>query len=140
MFAAGDSGQASGFDTILDYATGAVSSGDLIDYKVNLVKGGVANASVDWASISTKGVATFASGSGTSIDDALADVANSLKFDGKDVAGEFAFFQVSGIGDYYLFISDGKPGVTADDVVVQLVGVTGIGSIDLTGGNLTITS
>jgi len=140
VFAAGDSGQASGFDTILDYATGAVSSGDLIDYKVNLVKGGVANASVDWASISTKGVATFASGSGTSIDDALADVANSLKFDGKDVAGEFAFFQVSGIGDYYLFISDGKPGVTADDVVVQLVGVTGIGSIDLTGGNLTITS
>jgi len=77
--------------------------------------------------------------------DALADVAISLSLDGvggkaKETAGEFAFFQVGGAGDYYLFISDGKAGVAANDVVIQLVGVTSIGGIDLTGGNLTITS
>ena len=55
-----------------------------------------------------------------------------------DTAGEFAFFEVNGTGDNYLFISDGVAGVTANDVVVQLVGVTAIGSIDLTGGNLSI--
>ncbi len=146
VFVAGDSGQTTGFDQIKDYAKGAVGTGDLIDFGANLVKGGVAATATDArASINaTTGVATFTASSGKTMADALADVANSLKLDGmngapKDVAGEFAFFQVNGTGDYYLFISDGKAGVTSNDVVVQLVGVTSIGGIDLTDGNLTIT-
>ncbi len=146
-FAAGDSGQASGFDQIKDYAKGAVGTGDLIDFGAALSKGGVATTAIgDRASIKAgTDVATFASGSGTTLADALADVAKSLSIDGaggavKDLTGEFAFFQVKNAGDYYLFVSDGKAGVTGDDVVVQLVGVTSIGAIDLTGGNLTITS
>lgn len=147
VFAAGDSGQVTGFDKIADYAKGAVGTGDLIDYSVSLSTGGVATtAAADRASIKAiTGVATFASGSGTTMADALADVAKSLSVDGlngavKDVAGELAFFKVNKTGDYYLFISDGVAGVGANDVVVQLVGVTSISGIDLTGGNLTITS
>lgn len=147
VFAAGDSGQATGFDKIADYAKGVLGTGDLIDYSVSLSKGGVATtAAADRASIKAiTGIATFASGSGTTMADALADVAKSLSVDGlngavKDVAGELAFFKVNNTGDYYLFISDGVAGVGANDVVVQLIGVTSIGGIDLTGGNLTITS
>ena len=147
VFAAGDSGQSSGFDKITDYAKGTLASGDLIDYSAALSKGGVATAAAaDRAAINAStGIATFAAGSGTTLADALADVANSLKLDGangaaRDLAGEFALFQVNRTGNYHLFISDGVAGVTANDVVLQLVGVTSIGGIDLTGGNLTLTS
>lgn len=147
VFAKGDSGQVIGFDQIQDFTKGAVGTGDLIDYSAALIKGGVATAAAsDRAAIdASTGVATFAAGSGVDLADALADVANSLKLDGKngavkDVVGEFAFFQVNGVGDHFLFVSDGKAGVTADDVVVQLVGVTSISGIDLIGGNLTITA
>jgi hypothetical protein len=37
-----------------------------------------------------------------------------------------------------MFISDGAVGVTDNDVVVELVGVTTIGSINLTSGDFTI--
>ncbi len=147
VFAAGDSGQATGFDKITDYAKGVVGTGDLIDCSASLSKGGVATAAVaDRASINaTTGVATFASSSGTTMADALADVAKSLSLDGlngaaNDVAGEFAFFRVNGAGDHYLFVSDGAAGVTANDIVVQLVGVTSVAGVDFAGGNLTITS
>ena len=39
-----------------------------------------------------------------------------------------------------MFISDGVSGVGANDVVVELVGVTTIKGLNLTGGDLTITS
>ncbi|MEY5099222.1 MAG: hypothetical protein RJA36_1941 [Pseudomonadota bacterium] len=148
VFAAGDSGQvASSIDRITDYAKGTIGMGDLIDFGVDLVTGGVAAAATSSrASINaTTGVAAFAAGSGATLDDALADVAKSLSLDGvkgaaKDVAGEFAFFKVNGAGDYYLFISDGVAGVSAKDMVVQLMGVNVINTIDLAGGNLTISS
>jgi hypothetical protein len=38
----------------------------------------------------------------------------------------------------YLYVSDGS--VATTDVVVQLVGVTTVAGINLTGGDLTITS
>ena len=86
-----------------------------------------ARASID----QTTGVATFDAGSGTTLADALADIAASLTADGADVAGEFALFQVGGSGTYYLLMSDGTVGVTANDVVVQLIGVNSISSINL---------
>jgi len=141
VFAAGDSGQTTGFDNISDYTKGAVGTGNLIDYTSNLSLGGsVATASATAAAIDqTTGIATFASGSGTTIADALADIATSFTA-ATDTAGELALFRVNNTGNFYLFISDGAAGVGSNDVVVQLVGVTAIAGIDLSSGNLTITS
>jgi hypothetical protein len=95
----------------------------------------VTEASID----QQKGVASFAVGSGTTLADAVSDIAARFT-KAKDAAGEFAFFQVDNASDYYMFISDGKAGVAANDVVIKLAGVLSIGGIDLTGGNLTIVS
>ncbi len=139
VFSAGDSGQAIGFDIVLDYTKGPIGVGDLIGYSTNLSIGGTeAAATSTQASInSMTGVASFFPASGSGIVDALADISASFTSAG-DAAGEFALFQVKAVGNYYLFISDGVAGVSTGDVVVRLVGVTSIGSIDLTEGNLTI--
>ena len=141
VFSAGDSGQVTGFDRLTDYAKGAVGTGDLIDYSKVLKPGGSANASTSTqASINqTTGIASFASSSGTTLTDALADLAARFKV-ATDAAGEFALFKVNKTGNFHLFVSDGVAGVTANDVVVQLVGVTSISGINLASGNLTITS
>ncbi len=137
IVAAGDTGQASGFDFFVNVAKGAVGVGDVLDYSVDLRIGGSAGpATSTQASIhASTGVATFAASSGTTLTDALADVASGMA-----AAGELALFRVSNTGNYYLFISDGVAGVAANDVVIQLVGVTSISSIDVTSGNLTITA
>ena len=87
--------------------------------------------------IKLTGIATFASGSGTTLTDALNDIAASFTA-ATNTAGEFAFFKINNTGNYYLFVSDGTAGATANDDVIELVGITSIGAIDLTGGNLTI--
>jgi Ca2+-binding RTX toxin-like protein len=140
VFTTGDSGQATSFDIIRDYATGAVGTGDLIDFSANLTIGGsAATAIAAQAAINqTTGIATFAAGSGTSMSDALSDIATRFTA-ATNTSGEFSFFKVNNTGNYYLYISDGVAGVTANDEVIQLVGVSSISSIDLTGGNLTIT-
>ena len=139
VFVAGDSGQTTGFDKIMDYTKGSVGTGDLIDHTANLIVGGVSTtATSTQASINlTTGVATFAAASGTTLADALADITTSFTT-ATNAAGEFAFFKVNNAGDYYMVISDGTAGVGVNDTVVQLTGVTTIGQIDLTGGNLTI--
>jgi Ca2+-binding RTX toxin-like protein len=141
-FAAGDDGiTAATLDKILDYAKGAVGKGDLIDYSVNLTKGGNANiATATQASINqSTGIATFASGSGTTLADALNDITARLTA-ATNTAGEFACFKINNTGNYYLFVSDGTAGAGVNDDLIQLVGVTSISAIDLTGGNLTIIS
>ncbi len=55
-----------------------------------------------------------------------------------NTAGEFAFFQVNNVGRMLLFISDGVAGVTANDTLVALTGITTVGSINLTSGDLSI--
>jgi hypothetical protein len=142
IFAAGDDSITTAtLDKILDYAKGAVGTGDLIDYSATLTKGGNATtATASQASINqTTGIATFASRSGTTLADALNDIAARFTA-ATNTAGEFAFFKVNGTGDYYLFISDGTAGAGVNDDVIQLVGVTSITAIDLTSGNLTIIS
>ena len=145
VFAAGDSGQnnntTTGFDVISDFAKGARGTGDLIDFSAVLSVGGSATAAdATHASINVStGVATFAANSGTNLADALADVAGSLTA-AADSVGEFAFFRVNNGGAYYLFVSDGVAGVGANDVVVQLTGITTVTAIDLSYGNLSITA
>jgi Ca2+-binding RTX toxin-like protein len=140
VFALGDTGQtATTADQVFDYTKGAVGTGDKIDFTSALSIGGVAAAATaTQADISqTTGIATFAAGSGTTMADALADIATSMTTGGNAV-GEFAFFRVNGAGNFYQFISDGVAGVGANDVLVQLSNITTINSINLTAGDLTI--
>ncbi|PUE10949.1 hypothetical protein B9Z51_00980 [Limnohabitans sp. T6-5] len=138
-FAAGDAGTSSGFDVITDYLKGAAGTGDVIDYASSLVVGGSAlAATAAEASINaTTGLATFATGTGLTLADAVAKI-NARFVAATDSVGEFALFKVNGAGDYYLYVSDGT--VATTDVVVQLVGVQTVGGINLTSGDLTITS
>ncbi len=139
-FALGDSGQTDlTKDIITDYTKGAVGVGDRFDFTSALTIGGVAGvAGVNQASINVStGVATFAALSGTTMADALADIATSMNTGGNAV-GEYALFKVNGTGNFHLFISDGVAGVGANDVLVQLTNVTTIGTINLTAGDLTI--
>jgi Ca2+-binding RTX toxin-like protein len=140
VFAFGQSGTtAATADQIADYAKGAVAVGDKIDIAQALTIGGVATAATAaLASINaTTGVATFAAGSGTTLADALADIATSMTT-GTNTAGEFVFFKVNNTGNFYQFISDGVAGVGANDVLVQFTGITTINTINLTSGDLTI--
>lgn len=136
-FNTGDSGQTNNFDVIQDFQKGV----DIIDYNAKLTVGG-ANiiATSALASINqTNAVATFTAGSGLSLDDALIDIASGFTA-AKNSKGEFALFQLNNSGNYYLYISDGVAGITANDVVIQLQGVTSISSIDLTNGNLILSN
>ena len=138
-FSAGDSGQYLGFDLITDYSKGLAGIGDQIDYSAALTLGGAATAASPFqAAIDpTTGIASFSAASGTTLFDALGDIAGRFTA-AADSQGEFAFFKVNGAGDYHLFVSDGMAGVGRGDVVVQLLGVSSIAGIDLTGGNLTL--
>ena len=142
VFAAGDSGQtASTLDVISDFAKGAVNVGDLIDYSDSLTLGGSNATATDTQALinQTTGIATFAKGSGVTLADALSDITTRFTAS-TDSAGELAFFKVNNAGNYYAFISDGTAGVTANDILIQLSGITSIKNIDLTDGNLTILS
>ena len=142
VFAAGDSGQSTtNRDRILDFSKGLAGTGDQLDYSANLTIGGssAAASSTQAAINATTGVATFASGSGTTLTDALSDIASRFTA-ASNSAGEFALFKVNQTGNFYAFISDGYSGVTANDVVIELVGVTTINKIDLSLGNLSILS
>jgi serralysin len=140
VFTAGDSGQTSlTLDKIMDYTKGSFGTGDLIVYSQNLTIGGsAATATSTQASINmTTGLATFATGSGTTLSDAILDIATRMTA-ATNTNGEFALFKVNNTGDYYAFISDGTAGVGANDVLIQLIGVSSYTSINLTGGGLTI--
>jgi Ca2+-binding RTX toxin-like protein len=140
LFSKGDTGQAAGkFDIITDFAKGTTGTGDLIDYSNALVIGGGATSAASTeASINQSiGIASFAAGSGTTISDALNDIASNFTR-ATDTVGEFAFFKINNSGNYHLFISDGVKGVGANDIVVQLTGISDISSIDVAGGNLTL--
>jgi Ca2+-binding RTX toxin-like protein len=139
-FSAGDSGQTSiTLDIITDFAKGVVGTGDVIDYNADLTIGGSAATATSTQALinQTTGIATFASSSGTTLADALADIVARFTA-GTDAAGEFAFFKVNATGNYYLFISDGTAGLGISDVLVQLTGITAITTTSLSSGNLGI--
>jgi Ca2+-binding RTX toxin-like protein len=140
VFVLGQSGQtATTLDFISDYAKGLVGTGDKIDFSAALIIGGSsAVATATEASINAgTGVASFASGSGTTLADALADITARMTA-ATTTAGEFAFFQINNTGTEYLFISDSLAGLGTGDIVVSLTGVTSVNSIDLAGGDITI--
>jgi endo-alpha-1,4-polygalactosaminidase (GH114 family) len=126
-------------DKIFDYTKGAVGIGDEIDANVNLAIGGTSvAATTTQASINANtGVATFLAGSGTTLADALLDIATSMTT-GTNTAGEFAFFELNKTGDNYMFISDGVAGIGANDVLVRMTAVTVINTISIDAGDVTI--
>ncbi len=140
VFSKGSAGiTATTLDVISDYAKGALGVGDKIDYTVALARGGSATvASATQASINqTTGVATFAAGQGTTLTDAISDVYTRLNAV-NNADGRFAFFKVNAAGNYYAFISDGVAGLSANDTVIQMTGVTAISALNLASGDLTI--
>lgn len=127
---------ATGLVEIPEFAAG--QGGDVIEYAYGpLVIGGTdaaadgGRARIDQAT----GIATFATGSGDTLDDALADIASSLAEQG-DAEGNLALFKIGGSGDYHLFISDGQAGVTESDIVLQLGGVGLTAGVDVSSGDL----
>ena len=135
VFAAGDSGgnptAAGNFDTITDFNTGG---SDVIDYAVApLTTQTVAGpAAVGTAAISAEGFATF-----NAADDLLSEQVTAVEAALDNVAGRFAVFENG--GNSYVFISDDTAGVDANDVLIQLSGVTGLTDTTLTiTDNLTI--
>ncbi len=140
-FALGDSGQTDVTkDIITDYTKGLVGVGDKIDFtSAALSIGGSALvATATEASINaTTGVASFLAGSGTTLADALLDIATRMTTAG-NALGEFAFFKVNNTGNFHMFISDGVAGVTANDTLIQLTNQTAINTINLTAGDITI--
>jgi uncharacterized protein (TIGR01370 family) len=142
VFVFGDSSRnAEKIDVIKDFTKGDVGVGDSIDFIPALTIGNaVVPATSMTASIDAlTGVAIFATGSGTTFKDATLDIAKALHVGG-DVKGEFALFQINGGGDYYVYVSDGKNGFSANDVVVKLEGITTIGTISVADGDITLLS
>ena len=139
VFSPGSSGQLTSWDVITDFTKGSAGIGDLIDYTAALRVGGSAMAAtVTQATISpSTGIASFAVNSGTTMADALADVTARFR-EAKDAAGEFAFFQVNNTGNFFILISDGRVGMTATDVVIELIGITRLSGFEINGGNLTL--
>jgi len=124
-------------DRIADFFKLLRGNGDVIDYATALSVGGNdSQANSSQASINTTtGIASFASGRGTTLSDALADIAARFT-NACDAAGEFALFRINNTGDFHLFISDGVAGVTTNDVLIQLAGVRSFSGISLTAGDL----
>jgi hypothetical protein len=138
VFGFGDSGTTSALaDRIVDFTKGAIDVGDRIDFVADLsIAIASAAASATQASINaTTGIAAFASGSGRSVADAVSDIAAAFSADGNK-AGEFALFKVNNTGSYYMLVSDGVAGTGPNDVLIALNGITSIGSVDLTTGDL----
>ena len=122
------------FDTILDFNTGGSDEIDQTDR--DIVYGGSSAAATGGdASIDGEGLATFHTDDNTLALKLLA-VEADLNDAGTVAGGEFAFFEDS--GDTYVFISDTASGLSADDLLIKLDGVTGLTNSTLTDGDLFI--
>ena len=137
LFEHGDSGQSTGFDRIFDFAPGGPGTGDCIDFSVMLRVGSTGTVTTSSQAVIDQdtGVARFFAGSGTTLADALSDISRGLSV-GTDEVGECALFKPGTQAPWHVFVSDGSPGLTAGDVVIQLVGLFQPMSALLRAGNL----
>lgn len=134
-FAGGDSSgvaSATVFQTINDFNTGG---SDIIDWDVALsvVQNGTATGGN--AQINAEGLAVFA-GSDTTLIQQITAAEAAIAATG-NADGAFAFWANG--SDSYVFISDGVDNLDANDVLVKLVGVTGLTDSTINGaGDITI--
>jgi len=126
---------ATNYDTIQDW--NASSANDVIAFgggSLAVVTNGTSSSGV--AAIDSEGIATF-----NVADDTLAKRITAVEAGiatGTAAAGQYAVFEVG--SDSYLFISDGSDGVGANDVLIQLAGVTGLNDSTIIGGVLSLTT
>jgi hypothetical protein len=86
------------------------------------------------ATINSYGIATFNIADNTLLKEVTA-VANALGTSAQGMAAEFTFGS-----DSYVYISDGQNGATVNDVLIKLVGVTGVSHVNLVdANNITLT-
>jgi len=135
VFAAGATGTPSttNFDVITDFNNSG--DADVIDFTAALTVNATTTAAVaGTAAISNTGLASF-NAADVTFAQQLAAVSNAVNA-GTNVSGEYAIFNNG--GSAYLFVSDGVAGLTANDVLIQLTGVTAtVGGTDA-AGNITI--
>ncbi len=131
VFAAGDSAaNGATYDIITDWTAG---TGNKIDFgATNLAAVTHATAPVaGTASINANGLATFA-GTDTTLAQQLTAVVTAV---GTDAAGTSVVWANG--GDSYLFITDGTAGVGANDVLIQLTGVSAATGLTFASGDIT---
>lgn len=131
IFASGEGGlTASTLEQIKNW-----SAADLItDTSTTLKEISASNATVSISG--STGVATFASGQGTTLASAVTDLTALLNPGAGNAAGDFAIFQVNRVGAEYVLISDGSA-TGVHDTLIELVGVT-VGTAHLASGVLSI--
>jgi len=120
------------FEVITDYAKGS----DIIDQTVGalvVIAGSTASSGV--GAIAANGLVTFNANDNTL---ALRIVATEAGINASGAAAvrQFAVFEFG--SDSYVFISGGTDGITAEDTLIKLTGVSGLTATDLTAstGNL----
>ena len=123
----------SSFDIIKDWTAGSNS----IDHTGGaIVVGGNSSAAIAGdASINSQGLASFDSDDDT-LAERLSATEADLTLENGAEAREFAYFEHA--ANTYIFISDGISNVTADDLFIQLEGITNLTTTSLTAGDLFI--
>lgn len=95
--------------------------------KFDIVKVGIAVQAADVAATATEtikdGLFTFNGAGPATLDAAILAISNKLLTADTAVAFEY-------VGNSYVFVSDGNAGVTGDDTVIKLAGVTGLHGLD----------
>jgi serralysin len=141
QLAVGDSGIPS--STVFDVITDFASNSDVIDFATDLTIVTNSNQSAGVASIGSSGLATFASSDSTTQLRLIAAEA-AINLGGSATVGQSVLFQ-GGTGDgsnAYLFISDGVDGIGANDLLIQLQGISTTNAIfnelKITYGNAVI--
>ncbi|MDD5227242.1 MAG: hypothetical protein PHN45_00360 [Methylococcales bacterium] len=141
-FVAGDNGDvpsATVFDTILDFE----SKSDVIDFNSALTrvnKATTAASGVAAISASTS-IATFKATDKTfdqhltAVEAGLTKSSAAANGGIAPIANNFALWKEG--SDVYLFVTDGEAGITADDVLIQLTGITLSAKNVLLDGNIT---
>lgn len=143
VFSLGDSGLpgAFNFDKIHDFRAGS----NTIDFTTNLAVAGPSTVTPNRAAIGANGVATFYTeatpgssifnNTGPSLMQQINDVAAAIDLGGT-AAGEAAIWQRG--PNAFLFVSDATTGVSANDVLIMLTGVTvGAGGLTIANGDIT---
>jgi len=131
VFTPGDSGTptTTNFDIITDYRAGGDS---VIDFAANIVVGTQTNAAgAGVATVAGSGLLSF-NGADTTFAQHL--VAAEAALSG-GAANRAVVWQEG--GNAYVFVTDGAAGVGANDVLIQLTGVTLAGGFTFAGGNIT---
>jgi len=126
----GAAASATVFTTITDYATGV----DKLDFTKAITLVAEGTSAVAQAVISATGLATFNAGTADTLAAKLVAVEAGMSA-ATNTAGEAAVFIAA--ASTYLLVSDGVSGLSANDQLIKLTGVTAATGIVVTSGDIT---